>query len=261
MKFEISQKDKNLLVFLSIFVIVVCIGYWGVYPAIVSIGETENRIDDEENTKNSNELKISQLPLYEADNEKLEQDILDAKACYYPMMSNDEIDKYFTELVLNDYNLLSYALDIGESQAVDLGAYVYSEKGIAEEAELEQATVSATDSTDSTETTEAADSTEASGSGELSAEDAAQAAAASAFGDSDGSSVGIYSVAVNMRLGGTDEQLMKFIDDMSTSDKKMRVTNYSWSGDRSVEYDEDGNYSVDISRVLNITIEIYMCEE
>ena len=31
MKLEMTQKDKNLLIMLSIFVIVVCIGYWGIY--------------------------------------------------------------------------------------------------------------------------------------------------------------------------------------------------------------------------------------
>ena len=30
MKLEMTQKDKNLLIMLSIFVIVVCIGYWGI---------------------------------------------------------------------------------------------------------------------------------------------------------------------------------------------------------------------------------------
>ena len=34
MKLEMTQKDKNLLIMLSIFVIVVCIGYWGIYPVV-----------------------------------------------------------------------------------------------------------------------------------------------------------------------------------------------------------------------------------
>ena len=34
MKFEITERDKKLLVMLSIFVIVVCIGYWGIYPVM-----------------------------------------------------------------------------------------------------------------------------------------------------------------------------------------------------------------------------------
>jgi hypothetical protein len=256
MKFEISQKDKKLLVFLSIFVIVVCIGYWGVYPVITDIDEIENSIDDEESTKLSNELKVSQLSMYETENEKLEQDIVDAKACYYPMMSSDEIDKYFTELVLNDYNLLSYALVIGKSELVDLEPYVYSEKAAAE---AQKKTEDAANSTSSTESTNNTDSSTSSGSSELSAGDALQTTLE--YGDTDGTTVGIYSVTVDMKLGGTDEQLMKFVDDMSTSDQKIRVTGYSWSGDRNVEYDEDGNYTVDISRILNISIEIYMCEE
>jgi hypothetical protein len=259
MKFEISQKDKNLLVFLSVFVIVVCIGYWGVYPAITSISETENSIEDEENTKEINEYKVSQLPLYETDNAKLEEDILDAKGNYYPIMSNDEVDMYFTELVLNDYNLLSYDLSIGNKELTDLEPYMYSEKAIAQSEAEALAAAGGTVATDETdETAETTQSTDESGT--LSAEDATAAAVASMSEDVN-AAVGIYSVKVSMKLGGTNEDLMKFIDDMSTSDKKMRVVRYSWSGERSVEYDEDGNYSVDLSRTLEITIEMYMCEE
>ena len=47
MKLEMTQKDKNLLIMLSIFVIVVCIGYWGIYPVVKGIVNTNKEIPEE----------------------------------------------------------------------------------------------------------------------------------------------------------------------------------------------------------------------
>jgi hypothetical protein len=253
MKFDISEKDKKLLVFLSVFVILICFGYWGIYPMAKSIGRLNNDIEDAENEKTLNEFKITQLPLYETENEKLEDDILTAKGDYYPMMTNDEIDKYFTELTLNEYNLLAYNLTIGDSTSTSLSPYQYSQKAIDESEAQERAAILEAEDEASEETdTESEVSTDPDTmDDELLAAEKKEAEA----------SIGIYSVTVNLKLGGSDEQLVKFIDDMSDSSEKQRVTDYSWVGERNAVYDEDGNYSVESSSTLNITIEIYMCEE
>jgi hypothetical protein len=253
MKFEISEKDKKLLVFLSVFVILICFGYWGIYPTAKSISELNNDIEDAENERTVNEFKITQLPLYETENEKLEEDILTAKGDYYPMMTNDEIDKYFTGLALNEYNLLAYNLTIGDSIKTSLSPYQYSQKAIDESEEAKRASVLEAED----EAAEGTDEESVTSSGSDTTDDeliAAETEEAEA-------SVGIYSVTVNLKLGGSDEQLVKFIDDMSDSSEKQRVTDYSWVGERNAVYDEDGNYSVESSSTLNITIEIYMCEE
>lgn len=53
MKLEMTQKDKNLLIMLSIFVIVVCIGYWGIYPVVKGIVNTNKEITTQKETKES----------------------------------------------------------------------------------------------------------------------------------------------------------------------------------------------------------------
>jgi hypothetical protein len=254
MKFEISQKDKNLLVFLSMFIIIVCISYWGIYPTVTSIGEIESNIEDEEDEQTANVMKITQLPLFETDNQKLEEKIKEAKSGYYEMMTNDEIDKYFTELVMN-YNLLSYDLEIGDSTVTNVDPYTYSQKAEDEAKAQAQANIVLPGSLTTTsedeeleEIDEAEASLESGSTEESSDEDVA-------------ASVGIYTVTVDMRLGGEEEDLLRFIDDMSTSSQKLRVCSYSWTGERNVVYDDDGNYSVNLNRSLNISIEIYMCEE
>ena len=63
MKLEMTQKDKNLLIMLSIFVIVVCIGYWGIYPVVKGIVNTNKEIATQKETQEENELKLTQVQI------------------------------------------------------------------------------------------------------------------------------------------------------------------------------------------------------
>ena len=72
---------------------------------------------------------------------------------------------------------------------------------------------------------------------------------------------GISIANVSMRLGGDEIQLKKLIDDLSHSKKKLLVSGYSWSESRRMDYSDNGEYSVETDRILNIDLEIYMCQE
>ena len=100
MKFEMTERDKKLLIFLSVFVIVVCIGYWGVYPVIKDINSIKEKTQAEKDLKEMNEMKVAQLPMIEAENEKMNDEITTARNGYYEIMTSNEIDKHFTNLVL-----------------------------------------------------------------------------------------------------------------------------------------------------------------
>lgn len=250
MKMEMTQRDKQLLVFLSIFVIVVCFGYWGIYPNIKAMKKMETKMQEQQDIKTVNETKIMQVPMFEVDNEKMEKSILDARAKFYPMMNSSEIDKYFTNFVLG-YQLYAYDMGITMPEGeCELEPYQYSEKALNEQ-QIQELSESA----DSTQ--EQSDSATALDEGSDSEEDM-YAFDATAM-------TGIYMATVSLRLGGTDEQLLKLIDDLSNTDMKHRVKNYSWSIERSVQYtnnaDEEKGYEIAQENVLNITLEIYMCEE
>ena len=74
--------------------------------------------------------------------------------------------------------------------------------------------------------------------------------------------VGIKSAEVSMRLGGEEKDLQKLINDLSNSKNSLRVVSFNWSDDRSVTYgEEEGDYEIVMTRILNIKLEIYMCEE
>ncbi|MBQ9608254.1 MAG: hypothetical protein IJV15_02280 [Lachnospiraceae bacterium] len=238
MKFEMTERDKKLLVFLSIFVIVVCIGYWGIYPIVKDIKEIEVKTQEEEDLKEMNEFKVSQLPLIEGETSEMEEKIAEVKDTYYEIMDSSEVDKYFTNMVL-DAGLYAYDLSIKMPTATtDLEPYQYSSKaqGMSDEEESEKDS-SNDDSTDSDD----------------------------GLFDDGYSATGIYTVSVTMKLGGTEDDLVAFIDYLSDLDKKLRVVNYSWSEERSIQIVNNDSETDDIdivtSNTLTITLEIYMCEE
>lgn len=229
MKMEISEKDRKLLVFLSIFVIVVCFGYWGIYPAIKGAKEIEKDIENEQEIQEINDMKIAMLVDVQVQNDKLEEKIKGSKEDYFEMMSSAEIDKYFTEMILdrklNSYDL-SISLPSNEKDTTKLKPYQYS----ARAKELKELEKEAKKSNNS-------DAKKESGV------------------------TGIYTATVSLKLGGDEARINKFINDLSAMDKKLRVCSYSWSGEKKIEENEDGAYTVDIEKVLTMTVELYMCEE
>lgn len=254
MKLEMTQKDKNLLIMLSIFVIVVCIGYWGIYPVVKGIVKTNKEITTQKETQEKNELKLTQVSMLEADNEQLSDQIQGVRESFFPMMESAEIDKYFTELVLG-YNLSSYDLSIQMPQEeTALEPYVYSKRAEELAAQEEAGTTEAPQGAKA----ERSEIEAAEESGGMSTDSASDSIAMS----DEGVTTGIYNATITLRLGGKESDLLRLIEDLSNSDKKIRVCNYSWSEERSItNLTEDGEYDIKTERVLTLTLEIYMYEE
>jgi hypothetical protein len=239
MKFEMkmTEKDKKLLVFLGVFVVVVCFSYWGIRPFVKDIIEINDQMADDEDIKQEYDLKLSELPLLQADNEKLEENIVAVRETYFSMMTSDEIDKYLTNMVLS-YNLYSYDLSISmPNDLCTLEPYQYSNKALYGD-------------TDKTEDDEDED---------ISLEDEEEAEDDDE--DEDAVNTGIYTAQVTLKLGGAQEDLTRLVDDLSNTDQKLRISSYSYNTTQSVENGGDGSYTVIENRTLNITLEIYMCEE
>lgn len=250
MKMEITERDKKLLIFLSLFIIVVCIGYWGILPQVKKYNTYKTEIEEQQNIKDLNELKIMQVPVLEVDNSKMEERILSAREQYYPIMSSNEIDKYFTSMVL-DYGLYAFDMNINiDDSETTLEPYIYSEKALLKDEEQIESTVS----TDTNES-QIDEALAEGGQTDIIYENLGTG------------NTGIYSAAVDMRLGGDYETLQKLINDFSVTSKKLKVCNYSWNKEKVMETKaDDGSgviYDYDIvdNYVLNISVEIYMCEE
>lgn len=259
MKFEMTERDKKLIVMLAIFVIVVCIGYWGIRPQVKAIMKynKENVVLAEQQMQT--ELKIAETPMLEADNEDMEKEIVEARKGYYEEMSSDQIEKYFTNMAL-DYNLYAFDLNMEVSEDyTQLSAYQFSKKAEQDRLDAEAAAA---------EEAAAAASEKKESSGGASAEAAADAASSLTIG-SEASLEGLYEgtenvihvATVTQKLGGKQKDFDRFLDDISNMDQRLRVVGYSFSDDRSLDTGDDGSYSIVNSRTLTITVEIYMCME
>jgi len=243
LEMKMTERDKKLLIFLSMFVVVVGIGYWVLLPIVKNIKETEQQIEDARFEKQENDIKISMLPMLESETEDLEKEIVTARADFYPMMTSDEVDKMLTGIAL-DYNLNAFDLDIlMPDEESSLDAYQYAVDG---EDSVEEDYESNDGSIDLLEDTEVSEDTFDSDSAEF---------------EEDNSMTGIYCVKVSMRVGGDEAMLQKFIDDYSKSDKKILLTSYSWESVANSCYSEDmEEYDLIYEKSLNISFELFMCE-
>ncbi len=234
LEFTMSERDKKLLIFLGVFVILVCFGYWGIRPILKSVTNIKEQIEDDKDVKAMNDLKLSELPMLQVDNEKMEENIETARGNYFSIMTSDEIDRFFTDMALS-HNLYAYDLTIKmPSKTSDLEPYQYSEKALKptkkEETDTDDEEDEDTDSTTSLDDYEEVDN-------------------------------GIYAVTVTMRLGGTQEELTRLVNELSNTEQKLRVCKYSYTKQKDIQTGEDGTYEVIENVVLNMTVELYMCEE
>ncbi|MBR4341622.1 MAG: hypothetical protein IKP88_02740 [Lachnospiraceae bacterium] len=244
MKIELTQRDKKLLTFMGVFVIVVLIGYYGIIPQIKKASEYQDEIEEQEAIQSVNDTKIGQLFMVESNNNDLEKLIEGAKENYYPMMDSDEIDNLVTNTVIDKYGLMSFDLTIGERTLADLSPYVYSKKALTGESDAKERALKAA-------------APEISEDGMLLFADLEDAES-----DIDSvETVGIYMVPVTMRLSGDMNNINKLLDDLALTEKKLRLVNCSVSTEETIIPHEDGTEEVFSTDQLNIMFELYMCED
>ena len=244
MQTTLTERDKKLLIFLSLFVIVVGIGYWGLRPIYKAINETDEAIVEAEDLKAQNEMKVMQLPIYEKDNAELEESIVTARQSFYPIMTSDELDKMFTTMVL-DYNLYSYFLRISiDDQELQSEPYQYSKKALGIEEEEEEGTPEELDTYDA-----------------QSVDNYAEDQYAEPEWEDEKPQTGIYEAKVNMQVGGRAEDLQRLIDDLSVQKDKMLLNSYSWSRTDNVFMNETGEYEVDNQNRVEFSVSLFMYKE
>lgn len=239
MKVELTQRDKKLLTFLGVFVIVVLVGYYGILPQIKAANEYKDEIEEQELLQEVYQKKIMQLPVVEKNNSDLEGLIEGAKDNYYPMMDSDAIDNLITNKVIDEYKLMSYDLTIAEKQLANLEPYTYSDKALTGESNAKRRALMA--------------------AAPIVGEDGIEL-----FGEvaqADFETVGIYMVAVSMRLGGDKKNITRLLDDLAYSSKKLRLVSYSLDTEENSIYHEDGTVETFSTDMLSLSVELYMCEE
>ena len=72
---------------------------------------------------------------------------------------------------------------------------------------------------------------------------------------------GIYMVSIQMRLSGDMDNIMKLLDDLALSEKKLRLVDYSVNTEEIIIPHDDGTEETYTTESLNISVELYMCQE
>ena len=68
-------------------------------------------------------------------------------------------------------------------------------------------------------------------------------------------------VPIQMRLSGDMENIIRFLDDIALSEKKVRLVDYSVNTEEIHIPHEDGTEEVYITESLNVSAELYMCAD
>ena len=239
MKISLTQRDKKLLTFLGVFVIIVLVGYYGILPQIKAVGECKDDIEEQELLRDIYDQKIVQLVGVEINNDELETLISGAKDNYYPMMDADAVDHMITNKVIDEYGLMAYDLTIEEKELASLQPYVYSKKALTGESDAYERALAA--------------------AAPVISEEGITMFAEVAEADSE--TTGIYMVAVTMRLGGDMNDIERLLDDLAYSEKKIRLVDYSVESEVITIPHDDGTEEVFDNDSLNLKVELYMCEE
>lgn len=241
LEMQMTARDKKLLIFLAIFVIVVGVGYWGLLPQIRAIGEISDEIVIQEDKMFLDDMKVAELPFLMDENSELEESIVEARSHFYPVMTSDGIDKMLTFMVL-DYNLQAYDLSIEmPNDEASLEAYQYSVK-------YEEDKYAADEEYDDSTNDDDKDSEDDAVTEFLEYEEEP--------------STGVFAVRASMRLGGSEENLKKLINDLSATNETIHLVRYNWVRHENLTYNEEtGEFHAEPVVELSIDLNIYMYAE
>ena len=247
MQMQMTERDKRLIVMLSIIVIVVGFGWWGIRPAIKKSKDMTKELEKEEAQMQITDSKLSKLFMYEVEAEEYDERIAVEKVNYFPMMSSSEIDRYFTNMIL-DRGLSAYDLTIRiGGSPVKVEPYQYSALAQIVSEESEKMKNKSKDSSKKNSSNKEEDPFEYESSPAFNSE--------------------IYGVDITLRLAGDIKDLKGLIEEISSAEQLLLVRNCVWSEQVSkVNYpsdDEEGGYTqtLQTTTVLNINLTMYMCDQ
>jgi hypothetical protein len=225
MKLEITEHDKKLLLFLTILVLVVCIGYWGIRPQLMEAASCKEELQEAQAVEKQNTMKLAQLSALELYNVELENLIAELKEEQYPMMTSDEVEEYMTEMLLAyDLFIYDFSVDISD-KPTSLKPYVYSEKALTGRSSVQ-------------ENAQALEAPQIAETDALLAED-----------DQEEQDAPVYAADISLRVSGSEEDVERLLEDLASKGTGLRLCSYN------MYPDDAGKMRLDLS------IEIYMCEE
>lgn len=276
---NISDKDFRLLVFMFLVVVIVGIGYWGVWPQIKAYSSMQEEIEEAQAEAELNDMKVMNMGFVSAMASEYEEKIKERKDEFYPIMKSSEVDQMMTSLAASSGLEIFDLRFTMPSKPTERMAYKYSELYKTQQqqkADYEARLMSemGTDSEDDWESL--AEEAEADSKGKKKSDkskdsDGEEQVTLDIFGEEDGyqPNTDIYAVPITMTVGGSEADLDYFINRILKMDKRVLVTGYSWGEYRYViRRDSEGNIipsSINpedgiVRKTLTIRMELYMCD-
>ncbi len=226
-KSNMTERDKKLLTFMFVIVIVVGIGYWGILPQLSTYRELADQIEDEEATQKINKQKLLNLGFLQGAVDDYTKKIAERKEEFYQIMSSSEVDRMMTEIADGE-NLVIYDLSfsIPTSPTARL-AYKNSALYVRQQEQIAAYRKALSD--DGTE-----DSTE---EGEAGVMDDILVEEGGYHPNTD-----IYAVPITITVGGELADLESFKQKILDLEKAHLLVSYSWGEYREIIWrDADGN--------------------
>ncbi len=235
LEMKFTERDKKLVVFLTLFLLIVGGGYFGIRPLYTKVQELGTQAEELEMQAEQTKSHIASLPQIRTTNEQLQNDRQQELKDFYPYMESQELDKMITELTLQaSLGAKNLTITIPE-ESYTITPYFLT---VSQKDEGEQLTESEQAYED--ETTDDAQTFDTS--------------------ESDGAERILYAAQLSVDATGTHAQLQKYIDLLSDDEKypALQVNSYSWGTDTWVGTDELGALLMQSSEQLHIELSVYM---
>ena len=102
LEMKFTERDKKLIVFLSLFLLIVGIGYFVVRPLYEKVGQLQAQADELEMQVEQTQNYLVRLPQLRKVNEELQGQKQDELQIFYPYMESQELDRMITGLTLHE---------------------------------------------------------------------------------------------------------------------------------------------------------------
>lgn len=196
MTLKVTERDKKLLVFLAIFVVVVGLGAGVILPLLSKSQELREELTQAQLEQTEKEQKVLSLSTMEKRKKEAEASLEEMKKEFYGVMQSKDIDKMLTEMALSN-GVVVNEMDIAMPS---LGEYMqltdYSKMLIAAALNNEEGTQ---------------DKEEAPSYG------------------------GVYTAQVEMTMTGGRVPLQAVLDNCASQEPKMRIAEFLWQADKKNE--------------------------
>lgn len=243
LEMKFTERDKKLIVFLSLFLLIVGIGYFVVRPLYEKVGQLQAQADELELQVEQTQNYLVRLPQLRKVNEELQGQKRDELQIFYPYMESQELDKMITGLTLHEsLGAKNLTITIPDEPYV-ITPYFLSVPQPDEEGQLSE----------SEQAYEAETSGDAVGQTDEAQTPDAQAG-------TDGSEQVLYVATLAVDATGTHEQLQAYIDLLSDDGEypAIQVNSYTWNRENTVGTDELGAFMMQSGEELHIELSVYM---